>query len=108
MFQESSVARVWRGETTLENAAAYEQHLKTNVFPELKAMSGHQGAFILRRNAGAGVEFLIVTQWASLESVRAFAGDDLERAVIELEALRLLAAHDNEVRHFDVSLAVVS
>jgi heme-degrading monooxygenase HmoA len=107
MFHESSVVRVWRGETTLENAAAYELHLKANVFPALASLSGHQGAFILRRDAGAGVEFLILTTWATLESIRAFAGDDLERAVIELEALTLLAAHDNEVRHFDVSLAVV-
>jgi heme-degrading monooxygenase HmoA len=107
MFQESSVVRVWRGETTLENASAYELHLKANVFPALGALSGHQGAFILRRDAGAGVEFLIVTQWANLESIRAFAGDDVERAVIELEALALLAAHDNGVRHFDVTFAVV-
>jgi heme-degrading monooxygenase HmoA len=106
MFQAPSVARIWRGETTVENAGAYELHLKTNVFPALSGISGHLGAYILRRDAGAGVEFLIVTLWATLDSIRAFASDDLERAVIEPAALAVLAAHDDSVRHFDVSHAV--
>jgi len=36
--------------------------------------------------------------------VRAFAGDDYERAVIEPEARRLLAHNDERSEHFEVVL----
>lgn len=97
------VARIWRGETTIDRADAYEAHVRERVFPELAALAGHLGGYVLRRRMDDRVEFLVVTLWANLAAIRAFAGGDIERAVIEPAALAVLSAHDDFVRHFTVS-----
>ena len=37
------IARVWWGRSTTEKAHAYVAHVRDNVFPELRAISGHRG-----------------------------------------------------------------
>ena len=43
-----------------------------------------------------------ITRFESLESVRAFAGDDYEQAVVEPEARRLLSRFDQRSEHYEV------
>jgi antibiotic biosynthesis monooxygenase (ABM) superfamily enzyme len=98
------IARVWRGWTTPEKADAYEEFLRTTMFPSIHRVPGFLGADLLRREDGDEVAFVTITRFESLESVRAFAGDDYERAVIEPEARRLLARNDERSEHFNVVL----
>jgi heme-degrading monooxygenase HmoA len=98
------IARVWRGWTTPENADAYEEFLRTTMFPSIHRISGFLGADLLRRDDGDEVAFVTVTRFESLESVRAFAGDDYERAVIEPEAQKLLSRNDERSEHYEVVL----
>jgi heme-degrading monooxygenase HmoA len=97
------VVRVWRGQATRENAPKYYRHVTGKVFPELKGLAGHKGAFLLQRETGAGVEFLAVTLWESLEAIRAFAGPDAEVAVVEPAAQAVLADFDGFARHFTLT-----
>ena len=39
-----------------------------------------------------------------MNAIRAFAGDDVERAVVADEAALLLQSWDERVRHYDVSV----
>jgi heme-degrading monooxygenase HmoA len=96
------LARIWHGEATVENADAYRHHVTERVFPELRAIPGHRGAWLLRREEGGRVSFLVVTLWESLQAVRQFAGDDPERAVVEPEARAVLAKFDDRVQHYEV------
>jgi heme-degrading monooxygenase HmoA len=57
---------------------------------------------VLRRDDGDEVEFVVLTLWASLESVRAFAGDDYEAAVVPPEARRVLTSFDERAPLYDV------
>lgn len=68
------IVRIWRGQAERVRTQAYHDHVTGRVFPELTKISGHRGAYLLRREAGARVEFLAVTLWDSLESIKAFAG----------------------------------
>ncbi|HZQ69944.1 MAG TPA: antibiotic biosynthesis monooxygenase [Terriglobales bacterium] len=95
------IARVWHGWTTPQNADAYESLLKTKVLPGIHRVPGYRGAHLLRRNAGAEVEFITITLFDSLEAVRAFAGEDYETAVIIPEAHRLLARFDQKAVHYE-------
>jgi heme-degrading monooxygenase HmoA len=97
------ITRIWRGDTRPENADAYQSFVTRHVFTALTKLEGHCGAYLLRRAEGARVEFLAVTLWESLESVRAFAGDSIETAVIEPEARAVLSSFDDFVRHYDVA-----
>ena len=97
------VARVWRGWSTTELAPVYEEHFRTATLPALGEIEGHEGAYVLRRNVGDEVEFVVVTLWASFDAVRAFAGDDHEAAVVPPEARRALTRFEHTVTHYDAS-----
>jgi|SRR5438874_8803904 len=96
------IARIWRGETTRENADAYYRHLSGNVMPSLMKLSGHCGAYVLRREMETRVEFVVITLWESMQAVREFAGDTPDLAVVEPSARAVLADFDEFVRHYTV------
>jgi heme-degrading monooxygenase HmoA len=96
------IARFWSAQTTLAQAPAYARHLETQVLPALRKVEGYAGAMLLEREAANGIEIVVITFWRSLESIRTFAGDDLESAVVADEAAALLTQFDPRVRHYDL------
>ena len=78
-----------------------------DVLPELRGIAGFRGAYLSRRNTAGHVEFLVLTRWDSMNAIRAFAGSDAERAVVEPGGGAALADFDPHVRHYEV-LADVS
>ncbi len=88
------ITRVWHGYTLPQSADAYEQLLKTTILPGIHRIAGYRGAYLLRRDAGAEVEFITVTLWESMEAIRAFAGTEHDTAVIPEPAAKLLARYD--------------
>ena len=49
---------------------------------------------------GEGTEFRIVTVWESLDAVRAFAGDEVELAVVPELVQRMMVRFDPRVTHY--------
>jgi heme-degrading monooxygenase HmoA len=98
------IARLWRGWTSRENADAYERFLREQMFPSMHRIDGLVGVDLLRRDAGDEVAFVTITRFESLEAVRAFAGEDYERAVIEPEARALLSRNDERSEHFEIAV----
>jgi heme-degrading monooxygenase HmoA len=98
------IVRHWRGRARADTASAYLDHLRTETLPRLRAHDGHGGAYVLRREVGDEVEFVVLTIWDSLESVRAFAGADYEAAVVPSEARRVLTSYDERALHYDVAI----
>ena len=96
------ITRIWKGRALLENAQAYQSFVTQQVFTQLTTLEGHRGAYLLRRDAGDHAEFMAVTLWDSLQSIRAFAGDALESAVVEPEARAVLSSFDDFVAHYEV------
>ena len=99
------ICRLWRGWTTPHNADAYETYLRNELYPRLErelAARGYRGHHLLRRNVEGEVEFASLTWFDFLESVRAFAGDDYETAVISATAAQLLAHYEPNATHFDL------
>ena len=47
---------------------------------------------------------MVITMWESLDAIRAFAGDDIEAAVFEPEAQRLLPNREDRVKHYEMFL----
>ncbi|HSM60079.1 MAG TPA: YciI-like protein [Longimicrobiales bacterium] len=98
-----AIARVWRGVTEPGRPAdAYFAHLTGTVLPSLRRISGHRGARVARREVEGGVEFVVTTSWASMDAIRAFAGERPERAVVEPAARALLKDFEEGVRHYEV------
>jgi len=94
------IVRTWRGRAAAANANAYVDHFRDNVLPELHAISGFCGASLLRKDCGREVEYVVLSRWDSMDAVRAFAGDDVNKAVVEPQAVAALIDFDREVEHY--------
>ena len=58
---------------------------------------------MLRRDLGNGrTEVVTLSFWESMDAVRGFAGDDLNRAVFYPEDDRFLVAREETVTHFEL------
>jgi len=96
------IARQWRGLAKSTNAEAYVEHLRTETFPALLAIPGFVDASILRRGVPEGVEFLVVTRWASFDAIRAFAGESAEQAVVPPAVHNMMIEYDRVARHYEI------
>ncbi len=99
---KAMILRMWRARATVEKSGEYVEHATRKVFPALGAIEGHRGAYLLRRAVDGAIEFVVLTLWESMESVRRFAGVKPEKAVVEPEARAALTAFDEFVTHFEV------
>ena len=100
------VLRFWRGWTTPENADAYQRIVSTEVLPSIAArnVDGYLGAYLVRRELDNEVEFATIMQFDSIESVRAFAGEDYETAYVPPQAREVLSRFDERSAHFETLL----
>lgn len=97
------IARVWHGYTKPEHADAYETMLKPELLPGISQAEGYRGSYLLRRNAGAEVEFITILFWESLDALRAAAGHaDYETAIIPEERRKYLAHFDAAAAHYEI------
>ena len=96
------ILREWRARASKTKAEAYPLHCATSVLPALKRLDGFLGADLARREADETIEFVALTRWRSLDAIRAFAGADIETAIVEPAAAAALIDFDARVRHYEV------
>jgi heme-degrading monooxygenase HmoA len=96
------IARVWHGFTKPEHADAYEAMLKPEPLPGIGKVKGYKGSYLLRRVLGSEVEFITILLWDSVDSIRAVAGADYEKAVIPEERRKYLARYDAKAEHYEI------
>jgi len=96
------ISRHWKGIAKPGQAEAYVQHLESDTFPRLSRIPGFIRASILSRSVQAGTEFQIVTVWESVEAIRAFAGPNIDTAVVPPVVQELMASYDPQVVHYDL------
>ncbi len=97
------ISRHWKGTARPGQAEAYIQHLSSETFPKLQAIPGFLSASILRREVHGGTEFQIVTLWESFGAIQAFAGEDIDVAVVSEAAQAMLLTFDRHVMHYEVA-----
>ena len=96
------IARIWRGTTRREDRTAYADYIAATGIPAYRSTPGNRGAWILQRDEGDRTEVITLSLWASLEALKGFAGDNVERAVFYPEDDRYLVDRDLTVTHYDV------
>ena len=97
------ISRHWKGVARPGQAEAYVQHLRTDTLPGLARIPGFVRASILRRDVEAGTEFQVVTVWESLRAIEAFAGRDVETAVVPARVRAMLSSYDERVVHYEIA-----
>jgi heme-degrading monooxygenase HmoA len=96
------IGRIWRGWANADRAADYEAHFQGEVLESLTSIPGCHGGYLLRRDDPDGVEFITLTLFDSLDTVRAFAGENYEQAVVAPAAQAALRDYDRTVRHYTI------
>ena len=96
------IVRTWRGWTRPEDTDAYAEYILGTGIVEYKETSGNQGAYLVSRSDGDRTEFLTISFWDDRESIVAFAGQDIDRAVFYPEDDRYLIDRETTVKHLTV------
>jgi heme-degrading monooxygenase HmoA len=96
------IARTWHGVTPASKADAYMEFLHRTGVPDYKATPGNRGVYVLRRIEGDVAHFLLVSLWDSMEAIKGFAGEDVEKAVYYPEDPEFLLEMELNVTHYEV------
>jgi hypothetical protein len=100
------IVRVWGGFGTEAGVDRYcREHFPNSVLPHLRSIDGFIEVKVMTRKGRDETEVVVATTWKSIESVKAFAGEDYEKAVVEPLVRELLNRFDDRVAHFAVALA---
>ena len=98
------ISRIWHGYTTKDNADAYENLLQKEIFVGIakKYIKGYRGIQLLRRELPSETEFITIMWFDSIDSVKDFAGEDYEQAVVPDSAQKVLSRFDKISKHYIV------
>lgn len=98
------IARIWHGWTNMQNANAYEQLLKHEIFINItnRDIVGYNGIELLKRVVNNETEFITVMYFENLDAVKQFAGENYETAVVPENARRLLLRYDHTSQHYEI------
>ena len=99
-----TIARIWHGITRASDPETYMGYLNRTGLPDYRATPGNQGVTVLRRIEGDVAHFTLISYWESLDSIRAFAGDDLEVARYYSEDEAFLLEKEPYVTHHEVAV----
>jgi heme-degrading monooxygenase HmoA len=96
------IARTWHGVVPESKADAYFEYLQRTGIPDYKATPGNRGVIVLRRVSDGYAHFYLTSFWDSWDAIRAFAGDDVERARYYPEDGEYLIELEPNVTHYEV------
>jgi heme-degrading monooxygenase HmoA len=96
------IARLWHGRVPSSKAEAYRAFLNARAIPDYRSIPGNLSVHVLERREGDVTHFITLTFWEGLDAIRAFAGEDLERAKYYPEDAGFLLEFEPGVVHYDV------
>ena len=101
------IARIWHGWTKPENAKAYEDMLRDEIFPGIagRKIEGYHDAELFIRDDGEEVEFVTLLRFDSMKAVKEFAGEDQSKPVIYPKAEALLTRMDQRSQHYRIVIS---
>ncbi len=104
MNKKQKIIRTWKGWTTIENAPIYENMLINEVFPAVKrkGVEGLEKVSISTMKKKDEVEFFLVLQFDSLDTVKMFAGENYQMAYIPDNAKLVLSRYEERIRLYRI------
>jgi heme-degrading monooxygenase HmoA len=96
------IVRMWHGKVLASKAGAYREFLKARAIPDYQSVEGNLSVNILERSEGAITHFITLTFWKDFESIKAFAGEDVDSAKYYPEDRDFLIDFEPNVMHYEV------
>lgn len=101
MTDGQHIVRMWRGVIRTQDRDEYVNYVERTGIEQYRSVPGNRDAWTVTRDLPDGMtEVLTISRWDDLDSIRGFAGDDVEKAVFYPEDDRFLVERDEAVRHF--------
>ena len=96
------IARIWKGVAERLKADVFLDYMMKTGVKDFRLKEGNRGVYVLRRNGKKRVEFLMISLWDSVNAIRKFAGEEIDRASYYPEDGKLLVKLEPKVKHFEV------
>jgi len=96
------IIRMWHGRVNHNDAREYREFLQQRAIPDYQSVDGNIDVKILERQEEDATHFITMTMWESLDAIKAFAGEDLERAKYYPEDEGYLLEFEPTVVHYEV------
>ena len=96
------IVRMWHGRVPASKAEAYRAFLNAQAIPDYRSVDGNLSVHILERREGDVTHFITLTFWKDLESVKAFAGEEVETAKYYPKDKDFLLEFEPKVLHYEV------
>lgn len=96
------IARVWHGRTSVEKSEDYKTFLTDVAVKDYKSISGLTGLKFLHRIENHEAHFMLISFWPSMEVIKKFAGEDVDRAKYYEEDKNFLLEFEERVKHYEV------
>jgi heme-degrading monooxygenase HmoA len=93
---------MWHGRVPTSKADRYREFVNGRAIPDYRSVPGNLSVDVLERRAGDITHFITLTYWDSLDSIRGFAGPDVEAAKYYAEDDEFLLEFEPSVVHYEV------
>ena len=95
------IVRTWHGRTKTSDAARYRDYVIETGIKNLTSTNGNTGAQIWQQQDGDITHIWVVSWWNSLESIKAFAGEDITIARYYEADPDYLLELESRVQHYE-------
>jgi heme-degrading monooxygenase HmoA len=93
---------MWHGRVPTAKADAYRAFLHARAVPDYKSIAGNISVDILERREESVTHFMTLTFWRDWADIRAFAGENVEKAKYYPEDGDFLLEFEPTVVHYEV------
>src|ERR1700748_3799116 len=93
------ISRIWHGRTKSADAEIYRQYVIETGIIDYRSIKGNLGAQIWQRKEGDITHIWTISWWQDYESIKAFAGDDIQKAHYYEEDKKYLLEFEPTVIH---------
>ena len=98
------ILRIWRGVVATERAAEYADLVRRTGIAGYRETPGNLDAQVALRHLGNGrSEVIMLSWWADLDGIRAFAGADVAAVRTYPEDERFLLHRKRPAEHYEVA-----
>lgn len=97
------ITRTWHGRTRTADAADFLSYLNKVAVEDYRTTEGNLGVQIRQKSEGDVTHFWVDSQWASIGSIKAFAGETYEQAKYYDESSRFLLELEPTVTHCETT-----
>jgi heme-degrading monooxygenase HmoA len=101
-LSQPRIAREWRGEVVGTRAAEYQKYLFEQGVLKLSQIDGNLGVQMFRADNGDTTEFVVVSYWPTLDAIRKYAGNEIEKPHHLPRDSEFLITLPEKVRHYKV------